>query len=110
MLYSTEPTKELPPLHLVLVGSVVYNTKFNTKGQTMINQFMDSVSDTAKELLPGVEKLTKRRKKMIDSLLMAGYKKKDIVDFLYLTSSDVKEYIDIRKEAAKLARTAEANK
>lgn len=70
----------------------------------MINNLIDSTTKAVKQAMPGIESLTKKRKKMIDTLLMAGYKKKEIIDFLYLTSGDVAEYIEIKKEAVKLAK------
>ena len=59
--------------------------------------------DSVDDLNPLTEKLTKKREGMIDTLLNAGYKKDEIVDFLYLTASDVKTYIKQQKKAIEMA-------
>jgi len=70
----------------------------------MLDSLYESAKKTASELNPVADNIRKKDKEIIKTLLQAGYKKKDILNFVNVYKSDVKEYIDTVKEAVAMAK------
>jgi DNA-binding transcriptional MerR regulator len=70
----------------------------------MLDSIYETVKNTVTDLNPVADNISKQDKKIIDCLMQNGFKMKDIVRFVDVYKSDVKDYIDLRKEALKEAR------
>ena len=69
----------------------------------MLDSIYDAAKKAASDINPVADNIRKKDKEMIKVLIQAGYRKKDITNFLDVYKSDVKEYIDVIKEAQKMS-------
>ena len=70
----------------------------------MLDSLYKSTKETIAEFNPVADNIRKQDKKIIDCLIANGFKGKEIVNFVDVYKSDVKEYIAVQKEAIKQAK------
>jgi len=70
----------------------------------MLESLYNSTIETITDLNPIADNIRKKDKAIIDCLMANGFKGKEIVNFVDVYKSDVKEYVEVQKEAIKQAK------
>ena len=69
-----------------------------------ISGAISSITDAASDMNPLARNIDKKDKRIIEILIANAVKTKEINRFVDVYKSDVEAYVDVCKEAAKLAR------
>jgi len=62
--------------------------------QKILDTIGNAIGSAASSVNPYNETLNKERKKMIQTLIAAGYSKESIIKLLYVSEADAEKYID----------------
>lgn len=73
----------------------------------MLDSLYETAKKAASDLNPVADNIRKKDKEIIRTLLSSGFKKKEITNFIDVYKSDVKDYIEVIKEAQKMTAPKE---